>query len=85
MSIMLILVGLLMIEAGTVGLVFSQRIYDFTGQLDFIEQTFPGQTSTFLKLFFVLMVLVGIIIATNSYGWFLSPVSSYIDRTFPAR
>ena len=85
MSIMLILIGILLIAAGIVGLVFNQQIFNFTGSIDFVEQRFPGNSSGFIKILCVVMVLTGIIIATNSYAWFLSPISNYINSTFPAK
>ncbi|MBI2798373.1 hypothetical protein HYX70_03725 [Candidatus Saccharibacteria bacterium] len=77
-----ILIGIGLIAAGTVGLVFSRQIFNFTGRISAIENRFPGSSSGFIKLVAVVMVLAGIVIATGAINWLFGPIGGYFNSTF---
>lgn len=79
----MLLLGLIFITVGTLMLVFNRQIYSFTGGLDFIENHFRAGTPSFLKLFAVVLVFVGILMATGLGGWLTSPLRNLTNSIFP--
>ncbi len=71
-----------MVVLGTLTLVFSKQVYDFTGGIDFVESHFPGNTSAFIKLFGVVLVLLGILFFTGVGGFITKPLFEGIRNTF---
>jgi hypothetical protein len=76
-----IIIGILMTGAGLAGVKYTLPVLNFTGNLYWIERyTGTGSTFLILKLFFLLMAVVGILTATGLIGpvvlWVFSPLKS---------
>jgi len=82
---LMILLGLVFIVLGTVMLAGNRQIYNFTGRLDFIEDHFRAGTPAALKLFAVVMVLVGLFMATGLGHWLTDPIANGLGRIFPTK
>ncbi len=74
-----LLIGLVMAAVGIAGVKWTYPIMNFTGRQDWIER-FTGQGTTYLvlKMFFLFVLLFGILYATglgdNVLNWALSPL-----------
>ncbi|HSX14316.1 MAG TPA: hypothetical protein VLE72_00170 [Candidatus Saccharimonadales bacterium] len=85
---MQIVYGLLAIAAGTIMLKFNLQLVNLTGRQDWIESKLGGG-STYLayKILAVLLVFVGILIATGLgtpfFTWLLSPLTHLINLNQP--
>ncbi len=66
-------------------LVFNRQIYGFTGGIDFVESHFRAGTPSFLKLVSVVMVLIGLFMATGLFGWLTAPIAHSINSLFPGK
>lgn len=77
-----IMLGIFILALGIVLVVFSLKVYNFTGQIDFIESKVPGGTLSFIKLFGILLVLIGAALATGVFTWLTQPIVNSIAKTF---
>ena len=82
MFLLQILIGLSLVVVGTVALVFNRQLFNFTGSIGSVERRFPGGSSGFIKLVAVLMVLVGLMIATGVINWLIAPITDYFNGIF---
>ena len=77
-----IALGIVLLVTGIVMLRFNMNVYNFTGKIDFIESKFPSGTLSTIKLFAVILVLVGAAMATGVFSWLTKPVTDAIVSTF---
>lgn len=79
----MILLGLFFIVLGTIMLASNRQIYNFTGRIDFIEDHFRSGTPSALKLFALLLVLIGLFMATGLGTWLTNPIAHGLNQIFP--
>lgn len=79
---MLILAGLIMLALGVLLVVFRRQVYNFTGYIDFVQSWFPGGTNSFIMIFGLALVLLGILFITGIGGSFTSPISDQLKSVF---
>ena len=76
------MLGALILGMGILLVVFSLRVYNFTGQIDFIESKVPGGTLSSIKLFGIILVIVGAAMATGVFTWLTQPIVNAISSSF---
>ena len=79
----MIIWGLVFIVVGTLMLAFHRQVYGFTGGIDFIEEHFRAGTPTALKLFAVILVVLGLLMVTGFGHWLTDPVTNGLSKIFP--
>ena len=66
-------IGLVGIGLGVAMVKFSYQVAGFTGRLDWIESKLgSGSTYFFYKMFGLIMIFVGLLLATGLYGPFMT-------------
>ena len=76
------LLGLGLVAVGVLMLKFHRPLYNFTGNLDFIERWVTAGTPAFLKIFAVILVIVGMAMAFGLFGWLTQPLSDGFRDAF---
>jgi hypothetical protein len=76
------LFGLMLVAGGTLALIYHRSVFNFTGQIGFVEQRIPGSSSSFIKLMSVLAVILGLLFATGLGGWLTQPITDGLQNTF---
>lgn len=78
--------GIIIIALGIVGLKFNYQIVNYTGRQNWIEDKLGGG-STFLayKLFALLMVVIGLLLAVGLINPVLTSVFSPFKALFPTQ
>jgi len=76
------LFGLALVVGGTLALVYHRSVFNFTGQIGFVEQRLPGGSSSFIKLMSVFAVILGLLFATGLGGWLTQPINDGIQNIF---
>jgi len=79
---MTILWGILVLIMGVVAIVFSEKIYNFTGSLSFVESKLPGGSRGFIKLIGVIMIISGILIFSGAAGFITDPLGKSLQGIF---
>jgi hypothetical protein len=77
-------IGLLLVGIGTLTLVYNYQIVGYTGRQDWIEYRLGGGTTYLVfKLFSILVVAFGVLLATGLGGsaasWLLSPLTHLLS------
>ena len=67
-----------MLALGIVMVIFRQQIYNFTGQIDFIESWFPGGTHSAEMVFGLALCLLGILFITGVGSWLTGPITDQL-------
>jgi len=83
--VMNIIWGLIWIAVGMAMLIYNRQLYNFTGAIDFIESHWTAGTPSFLKLFAVALVIIGLSLATGVGGWLISPITDMAGKVFPSQ
>lgn len=78
----MIITGIVFIIIGIAALYYNQSIYNFTGPIEFIESKMPGNTVGFIKLLAVMLVLIGIFMATGIFSFITKPIWDAINNSF---
>jgi hypothetical protein len=78
----IIITGIIFVIIGIISVYYSQSIYNFTGPIDFIESKMPGNTVGFIKLIAVILIVVGIFMATGIFGFITKPIWEGINNAF---
>ncbi len=74
--------GIPMIMTGVVMVLFSERIYNFTGAIEFVERRFAGGSRGFIKLFGVIVTILGILTLTGASGILFDPLGQWFVGLF---
>ena len=74
--------GLIIIIVGVLIVVFGEKIYNFTGNLSFIERKFPGSSRGFIKLIGIIMILGGLLILSGARGFLSGPLGGAFSNLF---
>ncbi len=74
--------GIPMIIIGVLIVLFSEPIYNFTGAIEFIERRSAGGSRGFIKLFGVIVIILGILTLTGVGGILLDPFGQWFAGLF---
>jgi len=74
--------GFIITGIGILTVIFSEQIYNFTGAIDFIEKHAAGSSRGFIKLFGVVLVVLGILIFSGAVTFITNPLSDWAAQTF---
>ncbi|MDH3324515.1 MAG: hypothetical protein OEL89_02660 [Candidatus Peregrinibacteria bacterium] len=70
------MIAWILIPAGILAIVYTDKIVDFIGDIDFAERAFGGGgTYTFVKLF-------GLFITVMSFAWIMGGIQPVLRSTF---
>ena len=64
-----VFLGIMLVIAGILAVQFHKQIYNFTGALAFVERRVTAGTQSFIKLFGVFLVLIGIGLTFGLFDW----------------
>lgn len=76
------LFGLALVAGGTLALVYSRSVLNFTGQIGFVESRMPGNSLGFIKLVAVMCVILGLLFVTGLGSWLTQPFTDGINNIF---
>jgi hypothetical protein len=71
-----------MLGLGVALVVFRRQVYNFTGYIDFVEGWFPGGTNSFLLIFGLFLVLLGILFITGLGNSITGPITDQLKSVF---
>ncbi len=80
--IVMIIAGLAFFVFGILFVLFAQNIWNFTGNIEFIENYLPGDTKFFIQLCGVIMVLLGIMFITGVGETITGPLGDSLSSLF---
>jgi hypothetical protein len=79
---MTIVWGILVSIIGVLTVVFSEKIYNFTGSLSFVESKVPGGSRSFIKLIGILMIIGGLLVFSGAAGFITDPLGKSLQGIF---
>jgi hypothetical protein len=74
--------GLITIIVGMLIVIFSEKIFNFTGNISLVENKFPGSSRGFIKLIGIIMILGGLLILSGALGAFSGPLGEAFSNLF---
>jgi len=74
--------GLIIIIVGMIIVIFSEKIFNFTGNISLVENKFPGSSRGFIKLIGIIMILGGILILSGALGFLTGPLGGAFSNLF---
>ena len=78
----MIILGLSFFSAGILMLKFNRPVYNFTGNIDFVERWVTAGTPAFLKIVALLLVIIGMGMVFGIWGWLTQPIADGLRSTF---
>ena len=74
--------GALIIIVGVLIVVFSEKIYNFTGSISLVENKFPGSSRGFIKIIGIVMIIGGLLIFSGAIGFLTGPLGDAFSNVF---